>query len=89
MNNIERIVLETLEGLDGKSLDNEKERQEIASTVAQVLINQSLNQLAQLTGGVLMHDNDGQAIIYTGLRNPQHDRAQMQLIDPFDFESIR
>ena len=51
MNNIERIVLQTLEGLDGKSLDNEKERQEIASTVAQVLINQSLNQLAQLTGG--------------------------------------
>lgn len=89
MNNIERIVLETLEGLNGKSLDNEKERQEIASTVAQVLINQSLNQLAQLTGGELIHDNDGQAIIYTGLRNPQFDRAQMQLIDPFDFESIR
>ena len=36
-----------------------------------------------------MHDNDGQAIIYTGLRNPQFDRSQMQLIDPFDFESIR
>lgn len=75
MNNIEQIVLDVLENLDGMSLDNIEEREEVAKVVSNKLIHQSLAQLASLTGGELLYDNDGQAIIYTGIQNPDYDSA--------------
>ena len=84
MNNIEQIVLNVLESCDGLCLDVEEERGDVAKQVAKVLITQSLEQLAALTGGELLHDDDGQAIIYTGIHNPDYDRNCMQRTNPFE-----
>jgi len=84
MNNIEQIVMNVLENHSGKCLDNEEEREVVAIQVSMALIEQSLQQVAELTGGELLYDNDGQAIIYTGIRNPSYDRNCMQTTDPFE-----
>jgi hypothetical protein len=67
MNQIAQIVKAVLEANDGKSLDNEKERQIVANEVASKLTSASLVQLADLLGGSVEHDNDGQIVIYTGI----------------------
>ena len=84
MNNIEKLVLDVLEENDCYNLSSSKDREYLAKVVSKVLINQSLEQLANLTGGELLYDNDGQAVIYTSMYNPDYDRAQMQHVDPFD-----
>jgi len=81
MNNIEQIVLNVLESCDSLCLDVEEERGDVAKQVAKVLITQSLEQLAALTGGELLHDDDGQAVIYTGIHNPDYDRNQSRSLD--------
>jgi len=67
MNNIEQIILSVLEANNGCCLDNQEERQLVANKVANVLISQSLEQFANLLGGSVELDNDGQAVIYTGI----------------------
>jgi len=68
MNNIEQIILSELEKMDGNCLDNEEERSQVASKLANVLISQSLHQLTTLfPNGGLEVDNDGQFVLYTGL----------------------
>ena len=89
MNNIEQIVLEVLEENDCYNLSQSEDREYLAKVVSKVLINQSLEQLANLTGGELLYDNDGQAVIYTSLHNPDYDRAQMQHVDPFDNDPFK
>ena len=84
MNNIEQIVLKVLENNSSKCLDNAEERELVAVQVSIELLQQSLQQLAGLTGGELLHDDDGQAIIYTGIHNPNYDRNCMKRTDPFE-----
>lgn len=84
MNNIEQIVLNVLENHSGKCLDNEAEREVVAVQVSMALIEQSLQQVAALTNGEVCHDDDGQAIIYTGIRNPAYDRNAQRFTDPFE-----
>lgn len=84
MNNIEQIVLKVLENHSGICLDNEAEREVVAVQVSVELLQQSLQQLAELTGGELCYDDDGQAIIYTGIHNPNYDRNCMKHTDPFE-----
>jgi len=67
MNQIAQIVKAVLEANDGKSLDNEKERVHVANEVAKKLTSASLVQLADLLGGSIEHDYDGQVVIYTGI----------------------
>lgn len=67
MNNIEQIILSVLEANSSRCLDNHDERQLVANKVANVLISQSLEQLANLLGGSVEVDNNGQAVIYTGI----------------------
>ncbi len=81
---MEQIILAVLENNDGLCLDNGEERQHLARQVANELTHQTLQQVAMLTGGELVHDNDGQAIIYTGIQNPDYDRNCMQRTDPFN-----
>jgi len=81
---MEQIILAVLEDHDGLCLDNGEERKHLARQVANELTHQTLQQVAMLTGGELVHDNDGQAIIYTGIQNPDYDRNCMQHTDPFN-----
>ena len=69
MNEIVKIVESVLEANDGKSLDNGKERNIVANAIANKLIATSLEQLATVLNGSIEHDNDGQAVIYTGIFN--------------------
>ena len=64
---IERIVLNVLEQMDSCCLDNSDERELVASVVSRELIVQSMNQLADVLNGSIEVDNNGQAIIYTGV----------------------
>ena len=89
MNNIEKLVLDVLEENDCYNLSSSKDREYLAKVVSKVLINQSLEQLANLTGGELLYDNDGQAVIYTSMYNPDYDRARMQHVDPFDNDPFK
>ena len=89
MNNIAQIVLEVLEENDCYNLSDSRDREYVAKQVAKVLIHQSLEQLALLTGGELLYDNDGQGVVYTSLRNPDFDRACMQYVDPFDNDPFK
>ena len=73
MNNIEQIINNELQQMDGLCLDNTEERQTVANRLAGVLINQSLNQLADLLGGSIETDNTGQVVIYTGLNEEGHE----------------
>tara|TARA_R110002020_G_scaffold395801_1_gene605832 strand:+ start:260 stop:523 length:264 start_codon:yes stop_codon:yes gene_type:complete len=84
MNNMEQIIMSVLESCESNCLDNSTEREYVAKQVAKELIHQSLEQLASLTGGQLMYDNDGQAVIYTDIRNPDYDRNCMQYTNPFE-----
>jgi hypothetical protein len=66
---IVKIVESVLEANDGKSLDNDEERNIVANAIAIKLIAASLEQLAAVLGGTVEHDNDGQTIICTGIFN--------------------
>ena len=67
MNQIASIVNDVLESYDGCCLDNEEERSVIANAVASKLTSASLQQLADLLGGSIEVDNDGQAVVYTNV----------------------
>ncbi len=67
MNQITSIVKSVLENYDGCCLDNEVERTQVASAIADKLTSASLQQLADLLGGSIETDNDGQAVIYTNI----------------------
>lgn len=67
MNEIASIVYDVLENYDGCCLDNEEERSVVANAVADKLTSASLQQLADLLGGSIEVDNDGQAIVYTNV----------------------
>ena len=69
MNEIVKIIESVLEANDGKSLDNDEERNIVANAVANKLIAASLEQFAVVLGGSLEHDNTGQAVIHTGQYN--------------------
>ena len=64
---IQDIILSVLEDNDGCTLDNSQEREQVAEKVAQALTLASLEQLAALMGTNLSFDNDGQALIFTGV----------------------
>ena len=68
MNQIAQIVKSVLESNNSKCLDNEEERQSVADEIAKKLTSASLVQLADLLGGSIEHDYDGQVVIYTGIR---------------------
>jgi len=68
MNNIEAIILKELECMDDMQLHNADDRADVAHQVANQLIVQSLQQFVELTGGSVECDNDGQLIVYTGLK---------------------
>jgi len=67
MNQIASIVNSVLENHDGSCLDNEDERNVVANAIASKLTSASLQQLADLLGGSVEVDNDGQAIVYTNI----------------------
>jgi hypothetical protein len=69
VNEIVKIVESVLEANDGKSLDNDEERNIVANAIASKLIAASLEQLATVLNGSIEHDNDGQTIICTGIFN--------------------
>ena len=79
MNNIEQIIETVLDS--HPDLAGNYANAEVAQSIAKVLIRKSLQQLAALTGGELLHDDDGQAIIYTGIHNPDYDRNQSRSLD--------
>ena len=81
---IQDIILSVLEDNDGCTMDNSQEREQVAEKVALALTLASLEQLAMLMGTSLEYDNDGHAIIYTGIQNPDMDRNVMQRHDLFD-----
>jgi hypothetical protein len=83
-NNIQEIILSVLEENASYCMDNEQERVALSGKLAKTLITESLEQLASLLNGNLEYDNDGQAIVYTGLQNPDYDRHAMKHINPFD-----
>ena len=66
MNEIEQIIQSVLLNNENKSLDNDEERAHVAKECAGKLISASLEQLANLLGGSVECDQDGQVIIYTG-----------------------
>ena len=68
MTPIGQIILDVLEQHDSCCLDNDAERELVAERCEQKLGSASLLQLAELLGGSLDDDNDGQAIIYTGVQ---------------------
>ena len=76
--------MNVLEENDCYNLSQSGDREYLAKAVAKELVHQSLEQLARLTEGELLYDNDGQAVIYTSVYNPDYDRASMQHVDPFD-----
>jgi hypothetical protein len=81
MNGIEQIIETVLdEHRDACTHSNP----ELAQAIAKVLIHKSLQQLAELTGGELLHDDDGQAVIYTSVYNRDYDRNAQRLTDPFE-----
>ena len=84
MNNIQEIILSVLEENSSYCMDNEGERVALSGKLAKTLITEALEQLAHLTNGSLEYDNDGQALIYTGLHNPDYDRWAQKHINPFD-----
>ena len=67
MNQIESIVKSVLESHDGCCLDNDAERSQVASAISEKLIFASLQQLADILGGSIETDNDGQAVVYTNI----------------------
>ena len=67
MTEIAQIIQSVLEENDGKCLDNDAERAEVAEACEKRLLTASLNQLASVIGGSLEIDNDGQAVIYTNV----------------------
>ena len=68
MNQIATIVNLVLENHDGSCLDNEAERDHIANAIASKLTLASLQQLADLLGGTVEPDINGQAVIRTNIR---------------------
>jgi len=82
MNNIEQIIETTLDA--HPELAGNHANAEVAQAIAKVLIHKSLQQLAELTGGELQHDDDGQAVIYTGVYNRDYAKNTQQLTDPFE-----
>jgi len=67
MTEIGQIIKSVLENNDSKCLDNASEREHVAAECEQVLVKATLQQLADLLGGSLEIDNDGQAVIYTNV----------------------
>jgi hypothetical protein len=66
MNEIEQIIQSVLLNNESKCLDNDEERTHVAKECASKLISASLEQLANLLGGSVECDQDGQVVIYTG-----------------------
>ena len=82
MNNIEQIIETVLDS--HPDLAGNYANAEVAQSIAKVLIHKSLQQLAELVEGDLVHDDDGQAVIYTGVYNRDYDRNAQGLTDPFE-----
>ena len=66
MDQIKDIIQTVLAANDGKSLDNDAERDIVASAIANKLVATSLEQLSAVIGGTLQYDNRGQVVIHTG-----------------------
>jgi len=56
----------------------------LSERAANELVTASLQQLADLMGGSLSYDNEGQAVLHTGVHNKDMDRSAMQTFDLFD-----
>jgi hypothetical protein len=56
----------------------------LSERAANELAAASLQQLANLIGGSLSFDNEGQAILRTGVYNSDEDRSTMQTFDLFN-----
>ena len=67
MTAIGQIIKTVLEENNSKQLDNQVELDAIAVQCEQALLGATLVQLAELLGGNIELDNDGQAVIYTDI----------------------
>ena len=66
MNQIASIIKSVFEQNESKCLDNAREREQVATQCANKLVAASLQQLAEVIGGSIECDNEGQLVIYTG-----------------------
>jgi hypothetical protein len=75
MSIIKTIVLHALEMYgqndDGTVTLDAEERDDLSQQAEEVVTTALLQQFTLLLGGTLDYDSDGQAVIYTGLCNPQ------------------
>jgi hypothetical protein len=88
LNQIAEIINRTLDlaTRGGFDFNDENDRQVIAERCAKRLVGASLEQLADLLGGSVEVDNEGQAIIYTdiNMENKDKESTNWSLVENID-----